>query len=251
MKNLMIMREEDGGGASPSAVDLMSDSASVTEPTQTTTTPPTQPSFQIDHKALATEFASAIKPHLPAQPQPQMTPEQAREALGFFKFTPEYLTRYDNLESRAAAMEEHYNNIMSVSTSIARGIVQQELEKLRGELTPMQQHYAQVQADAREARFGKAYPALAHANLKQLVHGVAASLGQQGAFNGKDEAAAFKLIAEHAANVIKQHNPNFQLDAAPPTGGHIPTTSSGSGGTGGGGQKSANAGKPLGVRLLS
>lgn len=232
---LRIFREEDNGGGG-TAFDLLNEPATpVAAPAGEPQPAPAAPAPTFDADAIGRAIAANL-PKAPAPEPPKMTREEARKQLGFMDIDDNFIAKYDNLESRKAAMQELYENQLTVAANIARANAEAMREELRGEFGPAKQHLENYHAEQREKRFNEQNPDLAKPEFRPMIASVVQHLQSTNALQGKDESAIFKLIADTTTGIIKQSNPNFAptAPAAPQRAAStLPTTSSGSGGAGG------------------
>lgn len=216
----------------------------------TPTTPPPAAPPAFDANAFAKQFGDIVGQKLATHQQQQQsnkppTPEELaamQKELNFWEPADDWFTKYDNLETRKAAILEMRDGQFKQVMTVVNALLKDRDVANEGRWSPVQKMLEERANTERESRFDTKYPALADAGVKPMIHGLIAQLNSTGAFNGKSEEEAFGILASAAESVFKVHNPNFSLGAAPAgsSGSHrtsnaIPTTSSGSGGAGTGG----------------
>jgi hypothetical protein len=271
--NRMFLQEDDGGGAgggeeqSQGMSVFEGDSAGHEAPQreaaparEAPTTRPEGPT--VDARALAHEFGSVIGQHF-QPPPPQMSVEDAKRILNVWEPTPEWLAKYDNLETRVPAIAELRDGLIKHADTIAQYRLREMMDGMQQTYAPVL-HYMQTQeARAGEWRFKQAFPTLAHDNMRPLLFAVSQNLLQQGIpFRSEDEL--FTAIANGVEAVIKVNNPEFSLgngsgSPAPAqhkqgrpamAAGSIPVTTPGSGGGGGVARSGQGPPKPRGLAIF-
>jgi hypothetical protein len=164
-----------------------------------------------------------------------MTVEEARRAMNFFEFSPEFFTQLDNLDTRQKAFETLRDGLIRYADSITQARLHSLQEALEQKYGPVLEFKDTYEAEKREARFYGAYPVLKEPKLRSLIGAVAQDLKTRGVrFTSEEEQ--FKALASGVEAVIKVHNPAFVLNGAAPASqpqtprGGIPVTTPGSGG---------------------
>lgn len=267
LKNRIMFLDEpsEGGGGSGGAIETLGPiDAGVTEVpesqgsqgTQTEAAPVT-PTSNVDAKALAQEFGSALREHLsatkPGETEKPLTPEEAKKLLQVFEFDDTFLKDFANVETQKSAFERLRDGLIRQSDVLIQARLNEEIRRLRASYDPVVQSFERAQGEARETRFNTTYPSIGTPALKPIVAAVAQSLRDQGkTYN--DEKSMFDDIAKGVEAVIQQSNPAFKLPTAPAAGATktqapasaIPVTTPGSGGGGG----SSPAGNDKGPKAL-
>lgn len=249
MKPKLLFFNADDGSQGPSGptADVFDapEGAPVDEtPPETPEVPaPQPPAFDPNKFAqdFAREVGAVVRPQLQAPPAPQMTVEEARRAMNFFEFTPEFFTQMDNLDTRQKAFETLRDGLIRYADSITQARLHSLQEALEQKYGPVLEFKDSYEAERREARFYGAYPVLKEPKLRSLISAVAQDLKTRGVkFNSEEEQ--FKALATGVEAVIKVHNPAFVLNGAATPGGApqpqtprggIPVTTPGSGGVSG------------------
>jgi len=208
-------------------------------------------------RELATTVGKVAQPQRSAEPT-KPTPEQLEEYWGLYnptKADPQFFRKFLGLAAdmdpeAAKAREEEFRGLFeSMHTGIARQAVigaqrlfQQELQKLREEYAPLQEHYSNAQREATRNRFYESYPTLKDSKFDPIIKAVSTALSGQ---EFRNEAEFFKALAEGAAGHIKGLLPDFDLSTNKQKNGTTPRLPrSRVGGTGGaGGQKNEEAPK--------
>jgi hypothetical protein len=226
--------------------------------------PPTraEPSATVDARQLAHEFGSVIGQHF-QPPQKEMSVEEAKRLLNVWEPTPEWMAKFDNLETRTPALAELRDGLIKHADTIAQYRMREMMDGMQKTYAPVL-HYMQTQeARAGEWRFKQAFPTLAHDNMRPLLFAVSQNLLQQGVpFRSEDEL--FTAIANGVEAVIKVNNPEFSLgngsgSPAPvqhkqgrptATAGSIPVTTPGSGGGGGSARSGQGPPRPRGLAIF-
>lgn len=196
-----------------------------------------------DATAMAKAFGDVLGQHFKpvASESTKLTPEQIKAKLNVWEPTKEWLAKYDNLETREAAIAEQRDGMIRQSDTIAQLRMQEMQGALDAKYAPVLAFMQQQEATARETRFDTAFPVLGKPELKPLIGAVAKSMADRGmTFN--DEKSLFEAVAKEVETVIKVGNPAFTISAVgaakPKSTGRspnsIPTTSGGGGGGGGG-----------------
>jgi hypothetical protein len=216
----------------------------------------------VDARALASEFGQVIGQHF-RPPQKEMTSEEAKRLLNVWEPTPDWLTKYDNLETRSSALAELRDGFIRQADTITQYRLNEMAERMQ-QTYGQAVHYMQTQeARAGEWRFKQAFPDLGHEELRPLLYAVSQNLVQQG-IPFRNERELFHAIATGVEAVIKITNPEFKLGRAAgdgaggvprqmtnngrTPGGGIPVTTPGSGG--GGGPKGTAPPKPRGLAIF-
>lgn len=260
-----------GGDADPTLADMLGEDPIVKpelaeEPVEKVEpiVPATPPPATVDHTAMSKAFAASLKEAFPqATPTaPPITEAEAKKILKVWEPTPEWQAKFDNLETRGAALTDLRNGMALQMDTVTQFRLQELQQQFNQSVAPIQQYILAQESNARESRFNETFKDVGTPELKPLRDAIVTSLATAGQFNGKTEADAFKLIATTMESVIQTHKPDFKLSAggapAPsgatkqPTNGNALRPSTG-GASGGGGGKPAgddNKSKSKVVALL-
>lgn len=217
-----------------------------------------------DPAAMGDIFAASLAkagftPQQQQQVQKPMDPAEAKKLLNVWEPTKEWQVRYDNLETREAALGEMRDGLIKQSDTITQYRMAQMQQQFEAQYAPVRQMLEQQQAERVEAQFNSQYPELAKAEMKPLVSQVIASLTQAKSFKPGDIPGNFKLVADSVQAVIRSATGNADFKITPK--GSMPAaqnrnnnalrpTSSGSGGGHGGKPAAAANGKSKVVSLL-
>lgn len=228
-------------------------------------TPDPEPKPGFDADAMAKAFATSLKdagfaPAAPViQPAKPMDPAEAKKLLNVWEPTKEWQVRYDNLETREAALGEMRDGLVKQSDTITQYRLNQLQQSMEAQYAPVRQLLEQQQAEKVEQQFNGTYPELAKPEMKPLVAQVIASLTQAKSFKPGDLTGNFKLVADSVQAVIRSVTGNADFKITPkgstPTGqtrnnNALRPTTSGSGGGSGGKPPAATTGKSKVVGLL-
>jgi hypothetical protein len=263
---MMFFAPDDGAGASAgmSAVDdpPIPDNDEPAVPAQGEPTPPAAPPVDAAAiaKSIGSEIASALKSReddgKKTKTVDDLTPEEAAKILNVWQPSKEWIAKFDNLDTREAALKELRDGVVKNSDTITQHRLKElsdAMDTKYGGVVEFMQNYQNEQT---EKRFTEKYQQLADPTTMKIVKAVADDLVK----NGKkfdDEASLFKALAEGTEAVIKVHNPNFKLSAGsnPATktktgqsSGSIPVTTPGAGGGTGG--KGGDTAKPRGLAIF-
>jgi len=216
----------------------------------------------VDAVALAKEFGGVLGEHLktlaPQAPAaPPMSKEEAQKLLKVWNPTKEWQTKFDNLETRDAAIQEMRDGLVVQADTLAQLRMQEFTDNLMKKLSPQLDAVRVFQDQQRDDRFHKAYPQLANPSLKPLLDAVTDGLVKQGK-RFPNEQEAFKALASGVEAVIKVNNPDFKLTAGSSPadnnngreGNSIPVTTPGSRGGVGGGGRQTTAPKSRGLAIF-
>lgn len=272
----MRFYEEEGGGASPtepsrgsSIFEPIAEPIAVepvvpvveTPPGEVTPEPPKVPT-EFDASALAKEFGTVLREHLPKAPEVKdepMTPEAAAKLLNVWEPTPEWIEKFDNLETRQVAIKEMRDGQIKQADTLTQVRVNQAIESMRAEFAPAVAYMTEQAAVKREEKFNTTFPQLAKTELRPLLSAITSDFQAKGrTFQTEDEL--FSEIAKGAEAVMQQVDPNFKLSTGStpvvkpkPTSkaspNAIPVTSGGASGGGGGGGQQAPV-KPRGLAVF-
>lgn len=259
-KNRMLFREEpdDKGGESKGTAvfdDVVPDgsvedgasSEAGSEQDKPTDTPP---ATTVDASELAKQFGDVLAERFkPAVAEEQtvdkLSPEEAKKLLNVWEPTKEWVTKFENLDTREAALGEMRDGLVKHTDTISQ-FRMRELEKsIRGELGPITKWMEDYQNEQSTARFHKKYDQLSDPALEPLVSAVTEGLKKAGKKFDK-ESDMFDAIASGVEKVIQVSNKDFKLTAGSSpankqkgqSANGIPVTTPGAGGgTGGGGKK--------------
>jgi len=248
----MFFAPDDGGGdGEPDVIapDLVpapgnepaGEPAPTPEPTPEPVPVPAAP--VVDAAALAREFGQVLAAQRPAEPQKtEMSPEEAKRVLKVWEPTAQWQEKFDNLETRSAAIAEMRDGVIGQAAVLA----QHYANEAQKQYAPLLSEFQAFQAQQREQRFAQHAPDLAKPEMKPLVHAVATQLVQKQQF--KSEQEFFDAIKNGVESVIRVSNPGYKPSVPKPSGG-IPVTTPGGGG-GGGGTSGPAAKTPKAVSFL-
>ena len=174
-----------------------------------------------------------------------MSAEEAKKLLNIWEPTKEWQTKFDNLETREAALTEMRDGFQKQVDTISMARFQEMQSQIDARYAPLLRHIQQQETQAREARFNTRYPDLANPKLRPIINGVMQQLiAQKASF--KNENEAFVALATNVEAAIKIYAPDIKLKgaAAPAksSGSTIPVTTPGAGGGAGGGVKAKSTG---------
>lgn len=252
----------DGSGGVVDLLDEPAPASGVEEPVVEPVEPvaPVVPTFTPESiaAAVAAGFKQAgITGQQQQVQQRQLTREEAEKQINLWQPTKEWLARYDNLETREAAIKEQRDGMLSTMITVMQMRDKETEKQLQQYTAPMQQYVANQEAAARETRFNKSYEVLSKPEFVPIRDAVIKGLADQGHLTNKSEADAFKLIATTCESILKQGNPNFKLSpagstpaGAKPNSNALRASSTGSGGGGGGGGAATTTSKSKVVALL-
>jgi hypothetical protein len=267
MKNPMLFfapDEGDGKGGSEglsrgaAAVEIEPPTGAVKEPEEKVVETPSPPAVDAEKlaKAMGRELSGLLKPAEPAAKTiDTLTPEEAEKILNVWKPSKEWVTKFDNLETREAALKELRDGFIKHSDTITQHRLHELQDSLGKKYDPVLKFMESYQNEQAEKRFGEKYPDLSKPTMMKVVKAVADDLKSKGkTFESEDEL--FDALAKGTEEVIKVHNPNFKLSAGsnPATttkdqsANAIPVTTPGA--AGGGGGKGAAADKPRGLAIF-
>lgn len=201
----------------------------------------------LDPKAFAQEFGEVIAKKFQERDNTQQQQQKdrpptaeeraaARKSFGMVDIDDEFLTQFDNLETRKSALQKYTDRIYESMGNIQAAMLAKQNQAWEERFTPVQQMLTQREETERVSRFHKSYPDLADEELQPLISGVGQKLAENGAFKGLSEAKAFDVLAKGVESVMKHKNPQFNLTKTTngKSSNEIPVESSG--GRGGGGQ---------------
>lgn len=237
--------EEDGGDAEG---DTNIRQAPVVEP-EGGAKPVTPAPVTIDPKAFEAFGSSFAKTFTETQrantPPAPPTPEQiaqARKELFFPEIDDNFIRDFGNVETQKASFEKFRDSLIKhVITVVNHLRTNDKAEfdtRFTEKFTPLESLLAERTATENQAEFGRKYPQFSSPDHAPDVEAAIGYLREKGAFEGKDKAACFKVLAETLAGAAKRYNPNFVLEEASASssqpsrqGNAIPVTSGGSGGS--------------------
>jgi hypothetical protein len=257
---MMFFAPDEGAGASAgmSAVDdpPVETEVEETPEVEVKETPPAAPT--VDVEKLAKAFGQELRTQQGEKEKKgvdDLTPEEAAKILNVWQPSKEWIAKFDNLDTREAALKELRDGVVKNSDTITQHRLKEMRAAIDNEYGGVKEFMQNYQNEQTEARFTKKYEQLADPTTMKIVKAIADDLVK----NGKkfdDEDALFKALAEGTEAVIKVHNPNFKLSAGSnpankkpgQSSGGIPVTTPGaSGGTGG---KGGDPAKPRGLAIF-
>lgn len=242
--------DEGGGGVSRGMAAVNEPPVETPEQPEVVDEPPqpTPPAPVVDAGALAKQFGDILserfKPSEPAEKKvDDLTPEEARKLLNVWEPTKEWITKFDNLETRESALKELRDGVVKNTDTITQYRIREAMSGIDGKLGPALQFIQEAQNRQAEERFGKAYPQLSDSAMAPLIRAVAEDMRGKGK-KFDHETALFDELAKGVESVIKVSNPNFKLTPGSNPGtttnrtksnNSIPVTTPGAGGGAGGG----------------
>lgn len=257
--------DADGGEARSRGMAAIDDPpiepTTAVEPEPVVVVPPPEVPVTVDAGALAKQFGDILserfKPTEPAEKKvDDLTPEEARKLLNVWEPTKEWITEFDNLETRESALKKLRDGVVKNNDTITQYRIREALQGIEGRIGPVMQFVQEQQNRQAEERFGKAYPQLADPAMAPLVKAVADSLKDKGK-KFDNEQVLFDELATGIEKVIKVSNPTFKLTPGSTPGtttktkttNAIPVTTPGSGGGAGGGGRDATP-KKRGIAIF-
>lgn len=221
----------------------------------------TPPTTTVDAAALAKEFGTVLSEHFKKEEPPtkkidDLTPEEAKKLLNVWEPTKEWQTKFDNLETREAALAEMRDGVVKHTDTITQYRVREAMTGMNAKIDPVLAFIQSQQNEQAETRLKTRFPDLAKPGMDDLISAVSAGLIKQGKKYEKEDDL-FGDIAKGVEKVIQIHDPKFKLSTGsnpeikPKTkpANAIPVTTSGSGGgTGGGGGE--GPAKPRGIAIF-
>ncbi len=220
-------------------------------------TPPAAPLMDVDTLAKALKAAGLGGQEQVAPTNKPLTPEQIaqyKKELKFWEPTPDFLTKFNNLETQEAAMRDWHDGVTQQVSNMMAAYFQGMVPQLQQQFAPAMQYVQQQQSAQVEDRFAKTYPDVAKPELRPLFEAVVQHIKGTGKkFSGEGEL--FKAVAEGMAASIKAINPEFKLSVAgsspaPKNPNAIRPSPRGGAGGNGSHQTNPTAGQPLAVQLL-
>jgi hypothetical protein len=212
---------------------------------------PAVPSF--DPRAIAQELGNVLTEHQKQnESQRPKTPEEIvalKKELRIWDPTDEWLTKFDNMDTRKAAITEMRDGLFGQAFEAARRYYAEREEAILSRMSPLEQHYQKAANEQIMSGIYQGAPELKQ--YQPVVDRVIAHLQISGQrFNSVADLTT--AIRKGVEEVVAIGTPGFKLSPEQTTNkpGSIPATSSGSGGGGGRQTNSASAGKPRAVQLL-
>jgi ATP-dependent exoDNAse (exonuclease V) beta subunit len=219
----------------------------------------TSPAATVDAGALAEKFgnilAERFKPAATEEKKvEELSPEEAKKLLNVFDVSEDWIKKFDNLETRQAALVELRDGFVKHSDTISQFRMKELEKKFEQKFGPIAQHIEETRARETEDRFNKRYEQLASPDIKPLIGSVADGLVKSGV-TFKNEQEMFDAIAKGVEKVIQVNSPTFKLSTGSnpgttkqKTANAIPVTTPGSGGGTG---KNGSGEAPTKSRALS
>lgn len=221
------------------------------------------PVVTVDAAELAKSFGDVLAERFPKAPTPAektvdtLTPEESKRLLNVWEPTPEWLKKYDNLDTRAEAIAEQRDGMVKHVDTISQFRLREIRKEMEGKFGPALTYMEEARERETVSRFNVAYPQLADPALGGLIKTVTTDLQKQGK-KFTVEKDLFDEVAKGVEAVIKVGNPDFKLTAgsspAKPTKkgsspNSIPVTTPGAGG-GTAAIKPATGNKPRGLAIF-
>jgi hypothetical protein len=253
----LMMAEDDGGGGGGGGEEsrgtaVFEEAAgspeSVGAPESVEAKPEAAP--MVDARHLAHEFGNVLGQHFKAPPK-EVTVEEAKRMLNVWEPTPEWIAKYDNIETRNQALAEQRDGLIRQADTIMQYRMREMMGQMQERYGPVVEYMQQNEARAGEYRFAQSYPQLAAPGLRPVLFAVSQNLLQQGV-QFRSEREMFEAIARGVEAVVKVNKPDFTLGngGRPPTrGGGIPVTTPGAGGGSDAGGSGASVRKPRGLAI--
>lgn len=201
------------------------------------------PSFTPEALAAAFKAAGigAAQPPVQATAQPKLTAEEVKKQLKYWEPTKDWVTKFDNLETRDAALAEMVQGQSEHAYTLARAQAEEMKRELMTQFEPVLTAHQQAQDEKMWNKFGTKYPALSKPELRPVLASVLSAISASG-YRPTGEDDIFDKLAQGALPVIQQFNPQFTLTAKAAVatqqnngrGKTIPTTTPGGGGANGG-----------------
>lgn len=136
------------------------------------------------------------------QPPQQMTQEEINQRLNAFQPSEQHVQ--DLLEGgpkAVSAMKAIVDGVVKHATTVAWYQTQYAQQQISEKLTPMEQHYQEVQAEKLRGEFFTTFPDLK--GQTKLLAAVKTSLDQEGAFQGLTKEQGFAKIAQRAKEILQ------------------------------------------------
>jgi len=175
--------------------------------------PPAAPAF--DSRAIAEIVSATMQSMRPAEPQRQMTAEEAAQHFQVFNPDDNFVNGLNKLADADATPAERReivnqlrDGLVNQSFRAAELLVEQKMAEMEKQFSPAVQYMQQREAKNLQKEFETQYPALK--GQSELVNSITASLTQQG-FRPKDKNEAFEKVAQFAEKILKGVNPEFTL----------------------------------------
>lgn len=158
----------------------------------------------------------------------------------FFKANPDATD--EDLKDQVEAMQQMHQGIMRQSYTGMQKLLAQALEKFEKErISPLQEFYSKANTEKARNSFNESFPVFKDKRYDKILGLAQKSL--EGRKDLSDDETFFKAVAETAAELIRDVNPDFVLEAAekpskPTTGTTLKLPRGrvgGNGGSGGGG----------------
>ena len=235
------------------------------EPERAEGAPPeeTPPASGFDASKFAKEFGATLSETLKpvierTQPEEKMTPEEARKILNVWEPDDNWYKMYDNLETRADAMNQMRDGLIRQADTLNQLRTREMIDALRQEIMPGLETVSKTANQQREERFKTTYPQLSHDAMQPLIRSIAQDMVDKGK-TFTSEAELFKALASGVEAVIKVNNPEFKLTAAENGsrqettgrgGRQLPVTTPGGGGGTGRRESSSKGEKPRGLAIF-
>lgn len=260
-KFMWFFAPDDGGGAGGgTALESLPGPEPEVETTlemEGATAEPEPKADVFDPKAFAETFGKTVgeslKGAVPKAPEKPLTPQEAAKLLNVWEPDEAWYTKYDNLETRKAAVAEQRDALIRQADTITQIRLNQQREQYEAQLAPMKEFMQQQEVAARQGRFETAFPDLKGPTFSDMISYAAHTLAKEGK-TFPTEKEAFAAVAQRVVALKQSSDPSFKLSsgATPPpkkATGAIPVTSPGAGG-GSGGPTKEPAGKSRALSIL-
>lgn len=239
-----IFFEEETDGQSNGASELFEPLGQQAEPelevqTQVEKTP-AQPDFKAFAAEIGKEFATNLKSQQDqTKPVPQMSEAEVKKLLKVWEPDEAWETKFDNLTTRRAAIQEMRDRIIDQADTIIQARLMDTQQKFQAQFSPVQQMLTQQQTEAAEKKFYSTYEVLDKPSIRANLPAIANQMVSEGAFKGLDQDKSFQALATRVESMIQANHPDFKLSVTKPTqnkpSNALTSVSHGSGGGGGNG----------------
>lgn len=191
---------------------------------------------------LASKFGDIIEAKFPKKVDEEkkvdtLTPEEAKKLLNVWEPDDAWVTKFDNLDTRKAALAELRDGVVKNTDTISQHRLRELQSAMDGKYGKVLEFMENYQNEQAEKRFHGKYPDLADPALGSVVEAVTEKIQKTGK-KYDNETDLFEAIATGVEKVIQVHNKDFKLTAGSipaktksnASNGGIPVTSPGAGG---------------------